>query len=136
MNPEEFRVVGYQVVDWLANYMSKVESYPVLSTVEPGWVRRQLPDSAPEQGESFEDILSDLNQVIMPGITHWQSPNFFGYFTANSSGPSVLAEMVSAGLGVQGMLWLTSPACTELETHMLDWMADLMGLPGAFKSSS
>ncbi|MDQ3928698.1 MAG: pyridoxal-dependent decarboxylase, partial [Chloroflexota bacterium] len=136
MNPEEFRAAGYQVVDWVADYMSKVESYPVLSQVKPGWVRSQLPDAAPEQGEPFEAIMSDLDTVIMPGITHWQSPNFFGYFPANTSGPSILAEMISAGLGVQGMLWLTSPACTELETHVLDWVVDLMGLPSGFKSSS
>jgi aromatic-L-amino-acid decarboxylase len=134
MDPEEFRAAGYRVVDWLAEYMSKVESYPVLSRVEPGWVRSQLPDAAPEEGEPFEAIMRDLDRVIMPGITHWQSPNFFGYFPANTSGPSILAEMVSAGLGVQGMLWLTSPACTELETHVLDWVVDLMGLPEGFSS--
>lgn len=136
MNPEEFRAAGYKMVDWLANYMSTVESYPVLSRVEPGWVRDQLPAHAPEEGEPFEAILRDLDTVIMPGITHWQSPNFFGYFPANSSGPSVLAEIVSAGLGVQGMLWLTSPACTELETHVLDWVVDLLQLPGGFSSRS
>src|SRR5437588_5893413 len=132
MTPEEFRAAGYQVVDWLAAYMTNVESYPVLSKVEPGWVRSQLPTAAPEQGEPLEAILKDLDTIIMPGITHWQSPNFFAYFPANTSGPSILAEMISAGLGVQGMLWLTSPACTELETHMLDWMVDLMGLPSGF----
>ncbi|MEA2574260.1 MAG: aromatic-L-amino-acid/L-tryptophan decarboxylase [Chloroflexia bacterium] len=134
MTPEEFRATGYQVVDWLANYMSTVDSYPVLSTVKPGWVRSQLPGAAPEEGEPFDSIMSDLDAVIMPGITHWQSPNFFGYFPANTSGPSILAEMVSAGLGVQGMLWLTSPACTELETHVLDWVVDLLGLPEGFSS--
>jgi aromatic-L-amino-acid/L-tryptophan decarboxylase len=136
MDPEEFRAAGYRVVDWLAEYMSNVESYPVLSKVEPGWVRSQLPATAPEEGEPFETIMRDLDRVIMPGITHWQSPNFFGYFPANSSGPSVLAEMLSAGLGVQGMLWLTSPACTELETHVLDWVVDLLGLPEGFSSLS
>jgi aromatic-L-amino-acid decarboxylase len=136
MSPEEFRAAGYKAVDWLAEYMANVETYPVLSTVQPGWVREQLPGSAPEEGEPFEAILQDMDRVIMPGITHWQSPNFFAYFPANTSGPSVLAEMVSAGLGVQGMLWLTSPACTELETHMLDWVAELMGLPEGFRSSS
>ena len=134
MNPEEFRSAGYRMVDWLADYMSNVESYPVLSQVQPGWVRSQLPDAAPEQGEPLEAIVRDLDSIIMPGITHWQSPNFFGYFPANTSGPSILAEMVSAGLGVQGMLWLTSPACTELETHVLDWVVDLMGLPEEFSS--
>jgi aromatic-L-amino-acid/L-tryptophan decarboxylase len=102
--------------------------------VQPGWVRSELPDKAPEEGQPLDAIIRDLDSVIMPGITHWQSPNFFGYFPANTSGPSILAEMVSAGLGVQGMLWLTSPACTELETHMLDWVVDLMGLPEGFSS--
>src|SRR5688572_6688509 len=134
MTPEEFRAAGYRVVDWLADYMTNVESYPVLSRVEPGWVRSRLPEKAPERGEPLEAIMSDLDTIIMPGITHWQSPSFFGYFPANSSGPSVLADIVSAGLGVQGMLWSTSPACTELETHMLDWLVDLMGLPDGFSS--
>ncbi|HET9492668.1 MAG TPA: pyridoxal-dependent decarboxylase [Chloroflexia bacterium] len=134
MTPEEFRAAGYRMVDWLADYMSNVDKYPVLSDVQPGWVRNQLPDTAPEQGEPLADIVRDLDRIIMPGITHWQSPNFFGYFPANTSGPSILAEMVSAGLGVQGMLWLTGPACTELETHMLDWVVDLMGLPEGFSS--
>jgi aromatic-L-amino-acid decarboxylase len=134
MTPEEFRAAGYRMVDWLADYMANVESYPVLPQVQPGWVRSQLPYKAPEQGEPLEAIVRDLDTIIMPGITHWQSPNFFGYFPANTSGPSILAEMVSAGLGVQGMLWLTSPACTELETHVLDWVVDLMGLPEGFSS--
>jgi aromatic-L-amino-acid decarboxylase len=134
MTPEEFRAAGYRMVDWLAKYMANVESYPVLSQVQPGWVRSQLPDAVPEQGEPLEAIVRDLDSIIMPGITHWQSPTFFGYFPANTSGPSILAEMVSAGLGVQGMLWLTSPACTELETHVLDWVVDLMGLPEGFSS--
>jgi aromatic-L-amino-acid decarboxylase len=134
MNPEEFRAAGYRMVDWLAEYMSNVDKYPVLSEAKPGWVRSQLPDEAPEQGEPLDAIVRDLDSIVMPGITHWQSPNFFGYFPANTSGPSILAEMVSAGLGVQGMLWLTSPACTELETHMLDWVVDLMGLPVGFSS--
>jgi aromatic-L-amino-acid/L-tryptophan decarboxylase len=98
-------------------------------------VRALLPENAPEQGEPFERIIADLDDIIMPGITHWQSPNFFAYFPANVSGPSILGELVSAGLGVQGMLWATSPACTELETHVLDWLVDLKGLPEKFRSS-
>src|SRR5581483_9255975 len=86
-------------------------------------------------GEAFGEILADVDRLILPGITHWQSPNFFAYFPANNSGPSILGELLSAGLGVQGMLWATSPACTELETHVLDWMADLTALPAKFKSS-
>ncbi len=135
MKPEEFRQEGHRLVDWLADYMAGVERYPVLSQVKPGWVREQLPAEAPEQGEPFTDILADIDRIILPGITHWQSPNFFAYFPANASGPSILGELLSAGLGVQGMLWLTSPACTELETHVLDWVVDLLGLPAGFRST-
>ena len=115
--------------------MERVEDFPVASQVLPGDVRARLPAHAPEHGEPFTDIIEDLDDVVMPGITHWQSPSFFAFFPANVSGPSILGELVSAGLGVQGMLWATSPACTELETHVLDWLVDLMGLPGKFRSS-
>jgi aromatic-L-amino-acid decarboxylase len=136
MTPDEFRRHGREIVDWIADYYEQVESLPVLSRVQPGEVRGALPRQAPQQGEPFEAMLADLNGVIMPGITHWQSPNFFAYFPANTSFPAILGEMVSAGLGVQGMLWQTSPACTELETHVLDWMADMLCLPAGFKSDS
>lgn len=135
MSPEEFRRYGYAVVDWIADYSKNVESYPVLSQVSPGQIRAMLPLEAPERGEPFEAILQDINRIILPGITHWQSPNFFAFFPANASGPAILGEMLSAGLGVQGMLWVTSPACTELETHVLDWLVDMLGLPQRFKSS-
>lgn len=136
MTPEEFRRYGYAVVDWIAEYWKKVESYPVLSQVKPGEIRLALPLEPPEQGEPFEAILADVDRIILPGITHWQSPNFFAYFPANASGPAVLGDLLSSGLGVQGMLWLTSPACTELETHVLDWLVEMAGLPERFKSSS
>jgi aromatic-L-amino-acid decarboxylase len=136
MQPEEFRRFGHQVVDWIASYLENVESYPVLSRVKPGQIRAQLPPNPPAEGEPFDRILADVDRVIMPGITHWQSPNFFGYFPSNSSGPSILGEMISAGLGVQGMLWVTSPACTELESHVLDWLVDMLALPEAFKTTS
>lgn len=135
MTPEEFRRYGRQVVDWIADYQERIESYPVLSQVAPGSVRAGLPAAAPEKGEPFDAVLADLDQVIMPGITHWQHPSFFAYYPANASGPAILAELLSAGLGVQGMLWATSPACTELEQHMLDWLADLLDLPAAFRSA-
>ncbi len=135
MTPEQFRACGRAVVDWIADYQERVESMPVLSKAEPGEVRAALPASPPEHGESFEAILEDVDKIVMPGITHWQSPNFFAYFPANASGPAILGELLSAGLGVQGMLWATSPACTELETHVLDWMADMTALPSRFKSS-
>jgi aromatic-L-amino-acid decarboxylase len=135
MTPDEFRRRGHEAVDWIADYMANVADYPVNSQVEPGAIREALPASPPEQPEPFEDVVRDLDQIIMPGITHWQSPNWFSYFPANSSGPSILGEMVAAGLGVQGMLWSTSPAATELETVVVDWMADLVGLPATWKTT-
>ncbi len=135
MTPEEFRRHGREVVDWIAAYLEQLEELPVASTVEPGWVRAQLPEHAPEHGEPFADVLADLDRVIVPGLLHWQSPGFFGYFSANSSGPSILGELLSAGLGVQGMLWSTSPAVTELETHVLDWLVELLDLPERFRST-
>lgn len=134
MTPEEFRRFGRAVVDWIADYYQRIESFPVLSQVRPGDIRALLPPEPPLQGETFETILRDVDRLILPGITHWQSPNFFAFFPSNSSGPAILGELLSAGLGVQGMLWATSPACTELETHVLDWLVDLLGLPAKFKS--
>jgi aromatic-L-amino-acid decarboxylase len=136
MTPEEFRRLGYLMIDWIAEYQQRVADLPVLSCAEPGSIRAKLPAAAPEQGESLDAVFKDLEEIILPGITHWQSPRFFGYFPANTSGPSILGELLSAGLGVQGMLWATSPACTELETHLLDWMVDLLGLPVGFTSAS
>ncbi|HOB76792.1 MAG TPA: pyridoxal-dependent decarboxylase [Phycisphaerae bacterium] len=136
MTPNEFRQWGHKVVDWVADYMEQVERYPVMSQVKPGEIRAQLPPSAPVKGEPFDAILRDVDRIIMPGITHWQSPNFFAYFPSNNSGPSILGELISAGLGVQGMLWATSPACTELETHVMDWLVDMLGLPASFKSNT
>jgi aromatic-L-amino-acid decarboxylase len=108
----------------------------VLSRSRPGDVRSQLPAAPPERPEPLERVLEDLERIVLPGITHWQSPSFFGYFPSNSSPASILGDIASAGLGVQGMLWQTSPACTELEMHVLDWMVELLGLPERFKSSS
>ncbi|MEE9425630.1 MAG: pyridoxal-dependent decarboxylase, partial [Methylococcales bacterium] len=135
MNPDQFRRYGHDMIDQIARYMEEVESYPVQAQTAPGEIRHQLNAHAPEIGEPFENIIEEFEQIIMPGITHWQSPNFFGYFPSNHSGPSILGELLSAGLGVQGMIWLTSPAATELETHVLDWLADALGLPNSFKST-
>src|SRR6202047_3611613 len=135
MSPEEFRRQGHAVVDWIADYHSRIESFPVLSRVRPGEIRSKLPPNAPEQGEAFDQILGDIEKLILPGITHWQSPNFFAYFPCNASGPGILGDLLSSGLGVQGMLWSTSPACTELETHVLDWLVPMLGLPETFLSS-
>jgi aromatic-L-amino-acid decarboxylase len=136
MSPEEFRRQGHAVVDWIADYYSRIEGFPVLSQVKPGEIRSKLPATAPNQGEAFDQILGDINRVILPGITHWQSPKFFAYFPANASGPAILGDLLSSGLGVQGMLWSTSPACTELETHVLDWLVPLLGLPEKFLSTT
>ncbi len=136
MTPDEFRRYGREVIDWIANYYEQVESLPVLSQVQPGDIRAGLPAHPPTQGEPFEAMLADVDRLIMPGITHWQSPNFFAFFPANGSGPAILGDLLSLGLGVNGMLWATSPAATELETHVLDWLVDMLGLPDAFKSTS
>lgn len=135
MSVDEFRRHGHALIDWLADYRQRVESLPVLAQTEPGAIRAQLPAQPPEQGEPFERMLADVERIVLPGITHWQSPKFFAFFPANNSSPSILGELLSAGLGVQGMLWATSPACTELETHVLDWVVDLMGLPETFRST-
>lgn len=135
MSPEQFREEGKKLIDWIADYYEQIENYPVLSQVRPGEVMEQLPEQAPEQGEQFLTMMRDVEKVILPGITHWQSPSFFAYFQSNTSFPSILGDLLSSGLGVQGMLWATSPACTELETRVLDWLVDLMGLPQHFKST-
>ncbi len=136
MSSDEFRRHGHAAIDWVADYLDTVEARPVLSQVAPGEVRSRLPAHPPEKGEGFEAMLRDVDELILPGITHWQSPNFFAFFPANSSGPSVLGDLLSSGLGVQGMLWSTSPACTELEAHVLDWVVEMLGLPERFLSTS
>jgi aromatic-L-amino-acid decarboxylase len=136
MDWESFRRAGYRMIDELVDFHTTIEDRPVLSRNKPGDVRAALPPEAPEKGEAFEVILEDVRKIIYPGLTNWQSPGFFAYFPANTSGPSILGELLSAGLGVQGMLWQTSPACTELETHVLDWLVDLLGLPDTFRSDS
>ncbi len=135
MTPDEFRHHGKALIDWIADYYEHIEQYPVLSPVAPGDIRAALPAAPPETGEPFAAMMADVDEIILPGITHWQSPNFFAYFPANASFPSILGEMLSAGLGVQGMLWQTSPACTELETHVLDWLVGMLGLPETFRST-
>lgn len=136
MTAEEFRRHGHAMVDWIADYHKRIESFPVLSRAEPGQLRASLPANPPEKGEDFSAIFGDLEKLILPGITHWQSPNFFAYFCTGASAPSVLGDLLSSGLGIQGMLWATSPACTELETHVLDWLAKMLDLPQKFLSTS
>ena len=136
MTPDDFRQHGHALIDWIAEYLENVEQYPVASQVQPGDIRAALPEHPPAAGEPFGDVLADLDRVVMPGITHWQHPSFFAYFPGNSSYPAILGELAAAGLGVQGMSWVTSPACTEVETLMMDWMQELLGLPEAFRSTS
>ena len=136
MTPDEFRRYGHAMVDWIADYQSRIESFPVLSQVKPGQIRASLPANPPTHGEPFDAVLNDVEKLILPGVTHWQSPNFFAYFPCNASGPGILGDLLSSGLGVQGMLWSTSPACTELETHVMDWLVGMLGLPQKFLSSS
>jgi len=136
MSPDEFRRQGHAVVDWIADYYSRVESFPVLSRVHPGEIRAKLPARPPQEGEAFDQIFADIERIVLPGITHWQSPNFYAYFPTSTSGPAILGDLVSTSLGIQGMLWSTSPACTELETHVLDWLVPMLGLPEKFLSTS
>ncbi len=131
-DPEEFRKYAHQLVDWIADYYQKIEQYPVKSQVKPGEIMRQLPDAAPMQGEPMEKIMEDFQQVIMPGITHWQHPDFYAYFPANASFPSMLGEMLMSALGAQCMIWETSPAAAELEEQVMYWLRDMIGLPGDF----
>jgi aromatic-L-amino-acid decarboxylase len=132
MNTEEFRENAHRLVDWMADYLEQVRDCPVRSQSQPGDLLRVLPADAPETSESFESIFADFEQLVMPGITHWQHPRFHAYFPANSSPPSVLAEMLTATLGAQCMLWETSPAAAELEQRCLEWLRDLLGLPSAW----
>jgi aromatic-L-amino-acid decarboxylase len=134
MSPDEFRRYGRDVVDWIADYYERIEQFPVLAQVSPGEIRAGLPATPPEDGEPFDAVLRDLDAILLPGITHWQHPSFFAYFPANASGPAILGDLLASGLGVQGMLWSTSPAATELETLVLDWLADLLDLPARFRS--
>jgi len=133
MNTADFRKHAHEVVDWIADYLENIEKYPVKSQVQPKEIYNQLPDSAPDQGESMDKIMRDFQNIILPGITHWQSPNFFAYFPANSSYPSVLAEMLTAALGAQCMIWETSPAAAELEEKVMNWLKQMLNLPGSWE---
>jgi aromatic-L-amino-acid decarboxylase len=132
MDPEEFRRYGYQIVDWIADYRSRIASYPVMSRREPGAVRAALPSSPPERPEPFDAILRDLDSVVVPGLSHWQHPRFFGYFPSNGELSSVLGDYVSTGLGVLGLSWQSSPALTEIEEVTTDWVRQMLGLSEAW----
>jgi aromatic-L-amino-acid/L-tryptophan decarboxylase len=132
MDKETFKKYGHEFVDWIADYFDQIEEYPVKSKVKPGEIRSSLPSRAPMEGESMDTIFNDFKSRIMPGISHWQHPGWFAYFPANNSPASVLAEMLTAGLGVQGMIWDTSPAATELEEVVMAWLRQMIGLPDEF----
>lgn len=132
MSPAEFRKFGHKLIDWIAGYMENIEKYPVLPQVEPGQIKKQLPSSPPAQGERFDDIFGDIEKIILPGITHWNHPKFMAYFNSTSSGPGILGELLSAAFNVNGMIWQTSPAATELEHVVLDWLRQMMNLPEDF----
>jgi aromatic-L-amino-acid decarboxylase len=132
VDKDAFRKFGHEFVDWLADYFDNVESYPVVSRVKPGEIKAALPASPPMKAEAPESIFRDFKETILPGITHWQHPGWFGYFPANNSPASVLAELLTAGLGVQGMVWQTSPAAAELEELVLNWLRQMIGLPKGF----
>jgi aromatic-L-amino-acid decarboxylase len=132
LDPASFREYAHHLVDWMADFYQNIASYPVKSQVQPREIIRQIPPHAPDDSEGFEAIMDDFERIIMPGITHWQSPGFFAYFPANSSFPSVLAEMLTATLGAQCMSWDTSPAAAELEERMMEWLRDACGLPASW----
>ena len=133
MTPDEFRKHAHELVEWMAGYMENVENFPVKSQVKPGEIFNKIPDKPPLHSESFDSLMRDFDEIIMPGITHWQNPNFFAYFPANTSPASVLAEMLTATIGAQCMIWETSPAAAELEEKMMIWLRDLIGLPSGFE---
>jgi len=128
MDTREFRRVGHELVDWIANYFDHIEDLPVLAAIEPGDLKAQLPSSPPQHGEPMETIISDLDRLIVPALTHWSHPSFFAYFATSTSGPGILGELLTAAFDNKAMLWRTSPASTELEEVTLDWLRQMMGL--------
>lgn len=133
MKPDDFRKHAHELIEWMVSYMENVENYPVKSQVVPGEIFSKIPDSPPLKPESFDSFMRDVDNIIMPGISHWQSPNFFAYFPANTSPPSILAEMMISTLACQCMIWETSPAAAELEEKMMIWLREMIGLPGEFE---
>jgi len=133
MNLDEFRRYGHELIDWMASYLENIESFPVMAQVQPKEIINQLPINPPQKAESFAQIFTDFKEIILPGITHWQHPSFFAYFPANSSPTSILGEMLTATIGAQCMIWQTSPAATELEERIMQWLGNkMLGLPPEF----
>jgi aromatic-L-amino-acid decarboxylase len=129
MPPDEFRRYGYEIVDWIADYFERIDEFPVLSQVEPNWLKAELPASPPQTGEDFDDVLQDVDKLILPAVTHWNHPNFHGLFSTSTSSVGVFGEMLTAAFDMKAMLWRTSPASTELEDVVLDWLRQMCGLP-------
>ena len=129
MPVNEFQLNGYTLVDWISNYFSEIEKFPPLSNVNPGEILKQIPQTPPKNGDDVQNILDDVDKILLAGITHWNHPGFMAYFNSTSSGPGILAELLTAALGVNGMLWKTSPAFTELEKSMMNWFRQMVGLP-------
>jgi len=129
---EEFRKNGHELIDWIADYLKNVEQYPVLAQVQPGSVKDQLPSEPPNEGENIKDIMNDVNEIIMPGMTHWNHPNFMSYFNSTASGPAILGDFISSAFNINGMIWKTSPASTELEEKVMDWLRQMLKLPESF----
>ena len=132
MPPDEFKKFGYEIIDWITEYLTTIEKHPVLPNIKPGDIKNSLPKNPPDFSEHFENIFSDLGEKIIPGVTHWNHPNFMAYFNSTSSGPGILAELLSGALNTNGMLWKTSPSTTELERVTVDWMRQILGLPDSF----
>ena len=132
MDLEDFRKYGHQIIDWITDYLKNIEKYPVLSQVKPGDIKNNLPKSAPKIGESIEKIMQDIENIIVPGITHWNHPNFYAYFSNTGSIPGILGELLTAAFNVNGMLWKTSPSLTELEEVTLSWLRQMIGLKENF----
>lgn len=135
MEPEDFRKYGHELIDWIADYWEHIDDLPIVPDVAPGDIRAALPERAPEEPEPFSEIISDLDEIVVPGLTQWQSPGWFAFFPGNTSLPAVLGEAVTAALGQQGMMWSTSPVATELENVVVDWFVDLLGLPDGWKTT-
>ena len=133
MPADDFRHYGYQVVDWIADYFEHISELPVLSQIEPNWLKDNIPESAPEKGEDFGDVLKDVDRLILPAVTNWNHPNFHGLFSTSTSSVGVFGEMLAAAFDMKAMLWRTSPASTELEDVVLDWLRQMLGLPDHFE---